>query len=119
MSEHGAATNVVQCDNDSVLVSLPMRGFPPGFRLRAGEKVMVMVEGTELVARPLVEMFVVSESSEELTAQQMVNINGQSQLLQTATVSDRSGKPNQGALVFTIDPGSASGPKQIVAVRPR
>jgi hypothetical protein len=119
MSQHGAASSVVHCDNESVLVSLPMRGFPAGFHLRVGEKVMIMLEGSELVARPLVEMAIVNQSTEELGANRMVTINNQPYSIQKTTVSDKSAEPNHGALVFSIDPGSAGGPKQIVAMRPR
>src|SRR2546426_801942 len=119
MSEHGAPATVVQGQKDSVLVSIPMVGFPPGFQLRPGEKVMVMVEGSDLVARPLVEMAVVNESVEDLAASGKIDISGRPHVLQPATALGKSDHPKQGAVVFVVDPGSAPGPKQIVAARPR
>jgi hypothetical protein len=119
MCEHGAVATVIQCDNESVLVSLPMKGFPPGFQLRVGERVMVMLEGSEFVARPLVEMAIVNESTEDLRAKRVITINGQPHMLQAATAADKSAMPNQGSLIFIIDAGSAGGPRQIMAMRPR
>jgi hypothetical protein len=47
-------------EGDHVLLSVPVAGFPSGFRLRAGEKVALAADVSQLVARPLVRTRVVS-----------------------------------------------------------
>jgi len=120
MSEHGAPATVEQFKADSVLVVIPLVGFPAGFQLRPGERVMVMLEGNSLAANPLVHTEAVAESPEELVLAGQVNINGEPHALQPATVSLSSDPTcKQGSLVFVVDPGSATGPKQILGIRPR
>jgi hypothetical protein len=120
MGEHGAPADVHQWMKDHVLISIPLVGFPPGFQLRPGERVMVMVEDSGLAARPLVEVAYVSERPEDLAQRGQVDINGQRHTLQSATVTVKSDptKP-PGAVVFAVDSGSAQGPKQIIAMRPQ
>jgi len=114
MSEHGGVATVVNLDGDNVHVSIPLLGFPPGFVLRPGERVMVMVEGSGLAARPLVDTVVVPDSGEDLALRGSVNINDVPHTMQAATVSDA----RRGTVVFVVDSGSATGPKQIIATRP-
>lgn len=62
-----------QHEDDHVLVSLPMVGFPPGFWLRPGDQVVLEHEETGPVVRPLVRAVTVQkppqEGREELVAE--------------------------------------------------
>jgi hypothetical protein len=78
---------------------------------------MVMVEGNRLTARPLVHTVLVPESTDDLVSAGKVDIAKQLHTLQPATDSMKSAK--KGAEVFVVDPGSATGPRQIVATRPQ
>jgi len=78
---------------------------------------MVMLEGDRLEARPLVYAVSVNESTDDIVKAGHVDINNQPHTLQRTTVHVPS--PQRGAVVFVVDPGSAVGPAQIIATRPR
>jgi hypothetical protein len=100
-------------DGYHVHVSIPLVGFPEGFVLRPGERVMVMVEDSGLAARPLVETVVIPDSFEDSALRESMDINGVPHTLQAATISE----VGRGTVVWVVDSGSATGPKQIVATR--
>src|SRR5687767_5796033 len=103
MSEHGAPATVVKMVDDNVHVSIPLVGFPVGFELRPGERVMVMVEDSGLVARPLVEAVVVPDRREDSLLRGSVDINGEPHTLQPAAVQEAG----HGTVVWVVDSGSA------------
>lgn len=53
--EYGRLTSITQQDGDRVLVSLPMVGFPPGYQLQPGARVVVVLEENGPAVRPAVE----------------------------------------------------------------
>jgi hypothetical protein len=57
--EGGGVATVIKQDGNRVLVSVPMAGFPPGFQLRPGERVVLVTEPSGPAARPLVRSMVV------------------------------------------------------------
>jgi hypothetical protein len=105
---------------DQVLLSVPIAGFPPGFRLREGERVALAPGDAGLVARPLVRTHVVP-STEVTAGKRAVVLGGNLAAVQDATLrsdvpaSDTA--PVGSQVVFEIDVGSHQGPPQAVAIR--
>jgi hypothetical protein len=105
---------------DQVLLSVPIAGFPPGFRLREGERVALAPGETGLVARPLVQTRVVP-SAEVSAGNRSVVFGGNLAAVQDATlrsdVPASNTDPVGSQVVFEIDVGSHQGPPQAVAIR--
>jgi hypothetical protein len=105
---------------DQVLLSVPIAGFPPGFRLREGERVALAAVDEGIVARPLVRMSVVP-SAEVSAGHGAAVFGGRFAAVQDATLrsdvpaSDTA--PVGSQVVFEIDIGSHQGPPQAVAIR--
>ncbi len=117
----GRVVTVVEQDEDHVLLSIPMVGFPPGFELRPGERVVLVDEPSGYGVRPLVRSTVVRASQADLEDRREVDVGGQPHALQDATVVNEStgAELEEGArVIWVVDPGSAEGPKQVIAVRP-
>jgi len=110
---------VLQQEGDRVRVShrgreldLPMVGFPPGFKLRAGERVAVFGEP---VARPLVQATVAGIDVNAFEERGQVNVGGRDLALQSSTVL-HDGDSDQD-VVWVVEPGDSVGPPQIIAAR--
>ena len=127
-AERGVATVVRQEDNrvlvrdeDRRETTLPLVGFPRGFKLHPGQRVAVIREQSGLVARPLV-VSRTGRATPQDVASGAVEVAGPSAVLQPASVrgevspGDRP-VPDQFD-VFVVDHGSADGPRQIIAIRP-
>jgi hypothetical protein len=77
-------TEVSRQEQDRVLVSIPMVGFPPGFELRPGDRVVLVHDEQGTVVRPLVRSMTVQEQLNE-TGGQLV-AGEQTMALQPASV---------------------------------
>lgn len=117
--EVGQVAEVMGQEGDRVLLSVPMVGFPPGFKLRSGERVVLVNDEKGLAARPLVRSLTVNSVSG--TADGILKADNERFAIQDSTIRD------EGALdgaqpgprdVFVLDSGSAEGPEQVLAVRP-
>lgn len=111
----GQAIKVSRQEDDHVLISLPMVGFPPGFKLRSGDRVVLVHDEDGPAVRPLVRALTVqeppSESGEQLIA------GGQAFTLQAATVrEDEGGGPPY--TVWVVDNADGA-PGQVIAFRPQ
>jgi hypothetical protein len=106
-----AAATIAGQEGDRVLVSVPVAGFPPGFQLRAGERVVLATDDSGLVARPLVRMHVVGAGARATAAAAPQAAAVRSDV----PASDQTPVGTQ--VVFEIDPGSQQGPAQVVAIR--
>lgn len=122
--ERGQVAEVAQQENDRVLISLPMVGFPQGFQLRRGERVVVVQDENGLAVRPLVRAIEVNDVNEDPTEAVLVADNARF-AVQESTIrakgpvtADEPGGPEPHA-VFVVDRGSADGPEQVIAVRPQ
>lgn len=104
--------SVAQQEDDHVLVALPMVGFPPGFKLRPGDKVALVNEDDGPEIRPLlrgVELDASPESgAKELTA------GGERYLVSEATVRTEGGTRRPSLLVVDNDSGA---PPQVMYLR--
>lgn len=121
--ELGWVAEVTGQEEDRVLLSIPMVGFPPGFQLRPGERVVLISDENGLTVRPLVRSLTVNDISEE-GADTLIADN-QRFAIQDSTIRGE-GASGEGALdegqpgpldVFVLDSGSAGGPEQVLAVR--
>jgi hypothetical protein len=111
----GQVMNVVAQEGDRVLLSFPMDGFPQGFRLRPGERVVLVGIESDLAVKPLVRELTVT-SITELTTDVLSAEQGRF-ALQASTI--REGEGHRGPFVLTVvDRGSAEGPEQVLAIRP-
>jgi hypothetical protein len=125
--ESGQVAAVARQEGDRVLISLPMVGFPDGFTLRPGERVVVVRDENGLAVRPLVRSFSVDNLTEELGAKAgdaTLVADDRRYSVQESTVraegpvtADAAGSPVPHA-IFVVDPGSAEGPPQVIAIRP-
>jgi hypothetical protein len=74
----GAATVIaqegesVQLDYNGKSLTVPMRGFPPGFKLAPGRRVILIDEPTGPVARPLVRAITSTQLREALGRQSVI-----------------------------------------------
>lgn len=58
-----ASAGVVEQNGERVVVSVTMRGFPPGFQLRRGDKIVISLEESEAVVSSLVRVKVISNGA--------------------------------------------------------
>lgn len=112
--ESGQVTQVTPQEGDRVLVSVPMIGFPPGFRLRPGERAVLVCDETGPAVRPLVRAVEVNAVTEEADA---LKADGQRFELQESTVREEAEREGEPYVVWVVDPGSAEGPPQAIAIR--
>lgn len=114
----GAVAAVAGQEGDRVLLSLPMVGFPPGFKLRRGERVTVVYEPSGPAVRPLVRAI---RTPQNLSRADSLEAEGQRLVLQDATLRTqppREGEETVGYVAWVVEPGTAEGPAQVIAVRP-
>lgn len=117
--ESGQVAEVAQQEGERVILTVPMAGFPPGFELRPGERVVLVREENGLVARPLVRSMTTDDISEE--AADTLKAGDQRFTIQASTIREQGadtaeqGRPHD---IFVLDSGSAEGSEQVLAVRP-
>ena len=111
----GQVTVVSRQEDDHVLVTLPLVGFPPGFRLRPGDRVVVAQDDeSRLVVRPLVRAVTVQERPDE-SVEQLV-VEGQMFTLAAGAAREEHGEPPYS--VWVVD--NATGERgQVIAFRPQ
>jgi hypothetical protein len=119
--ETGAIATVIGHDGDRVLVSVPMMGFPPGFKLRPGERVVIVAEESGAAARPLVRTRVFSSANITELERHSMAIAGNRFALQDASIqlepSVEDSVQSGAQVVFEVDPGSTQGLPNVIAIR--
>ena len=108
----GAATVIAQ-EGDGVRVdyngqwlTVPMRGFPPGFKLLPGRRVILFDEPTGPVARPLVRAMTSRQPREAVGSPGVLQHEGRSLELQDRTAFD---EPQPGGEARASEETRASG----------
>ena len=119
----GGIASVVEHKERQVLVSVPVGGIPADFRLRAGDRVVLVNEAAGLVARPLIVSRRARLTAEDLADSAVVKVSGEVHSVQKGSqlgwLSAEGGLAAPGEYdVFVVDSASAEGPKQIIASRP-
>jgi hypothetical protein len=119
--EQGATVTVVQRE-ERVLISVPLVGFPAGFQLRAGERVVLVTDASGPAVRPLVHSAVVDASIQDLSTRGALTLDGHSYALQSSTVfgdpTPAHAAAPRGCVVWVVDSSAADGPRRVIAVRP-
>lgn len=122
----GAATvvaqegNVVHVDHAGQRLTADMVGFPPGFTLRPGARVVLRDEPSGVTARPLVRAVRSSVNRETVEAERRVTVGDRELALEDATLVDDE-PPSAAAggeeTTLWVVESAAEGPEQVVAVR--
>jgi hypothetical protein len=111
----GQVTVVSRQEGDRVLVSFPMVGFPPGFLLRPGDRVVLVHDENGFAVRPLVRAMTVQEPPSEPSEQLMAG--EQTFALQAATVREDEGDGRPYSVWVVDNAEGAQG--QVIAFRPQ
>ena len=126
----GAATVIVQ-EGDRVQVehrgeklTVAMRGFPTGFRLNPGSRVILADESSGPVARPLVRALTSRQTLDAVEKRATLQVEGKRLEMQPSTVTESTGRPEEKNLavdydVWIAERGDDLAPRQVVAVRRR
>lgn len=117
--ENGLVMEIAQQQEDRVLFSVPMIGFPHGYKLRPGDRVVLVHEENGPAVRPLVHSFT-TDAVIERTGDTL-RVGDQNFTMQESTIVDDEafeGGRSESYDVFIVDHGSAEGEEQIIAVRP-
>jgi hypothetical protein len=118
--EQGHVVTVVGQEGQNVLVAVPMVGFPEGFQLSPGARVVLVNTPSGPGVGPVVRAMRVRVAPEGLERREALNLEGRQQVFQDATVVTEEpaveGAPEED-VVFVIDTGDAEGPEQVMGVR--
>jgi hypothetical protein len=125
--ERDHAATVISQEGDRLLVehggrriAAAMRGFPAGFRLAPGARVILRDESDGVAARPLVRTVEADLASPALHATARLEVGAQTLEVQQTTIVDRSAAPSAGPrrhVLWVIEHGDIE-PGQVVATRP-
>jgi hypothetical protein len=113
----------VRVEHDEEALTVPTEGFPPNFRLRPGEKVILFDGPSGPVARPVVQAITPRVSHDALQRRGPLEVEGRRLALQDSTVVyDPEGRRADAAaseehVLWIVEPGEAKGPSQVVAAR--
>lgn len=100
---------------DRALLSLPMKGFPPGFKLHAGDRVVLVFGETGPVVMPLTRELTVDRV--EVAGADAISADGRRFAIQKSTFRGDAGQAGP-YVVAVVDRGPAGGPEHVIAVRP-
>ncbi|HET8775477.1 MAG TPA: hypothetical protein VFP80_16875 [Thermoanaerobaculia bacterium] len=98
-------------DGNRVLLSVPMEGFPDGFQLRAGDRVVLVQGETGPAVRPLTRAYPVDRTDEK---DGLLRTADHEFYVQAATVRSRS--QDQQHMVFSV-PNDRGEPEQLLSIR--
>lgn len=113
--EVGQVAEVVRQEDDRVLVALPMQGFPDGFRLESGDRVVVVHGESGPEVRPLVHAVTVDQPP--TVAAEELEVGAERYRLQDAAIRNESdaGAPYN---VWVVDRADDE-PGQVIAYGPQ
>ena len=118
--EQGRLVPVAGQDGSNVLVSVPMVGFPEGFELPPGARVMLVNTPSGPAARPLVRATRTTVPREALEGRDELELDDRRAVLQDATVVGEQPQV-EGAgdedVVWLVESGEEKDPDQVIAVR--
>lgn len=108
----GHVATVGSQEGDHVLISVPMVGFPAGFKLQKGDRVAVVQSRNGAVAVPLVRSF---EASSEQSAALTGRGSGGGAALAVSEATIQSGQGDR-VVVFTLE-REGDGAPNVLSVR--
>lgn len=114
----------LQVEHRGERLTVPMAGFPPGFRLRPGGSVILVDEPTGTVARPLVRATVARLPRAEVERRGTVEAEGRHLELQDATVLEEIERPGAPAAtdeyeIWIVERAEREATEQVIAARRR
>jgi hypothetical protein len=119
--QQGHVVTVVSQDGANVLVSVPMLGFPEGFQLSPGARVVLVTTPSGHAVRPLARAVRASVPEEALGASEQVEAGGRTRRLQAATVVTEqpaeAAAPRRDEDVIWVVESEGDEPDQVIAVR--
>lgn len=108
--EFGQIASITRQEGDRVLVSLPLVGFPPGYQLKPGAKVVVVFDEDGPAVRPAVDVVPIGAAAPESVGGTL-NAKGKRLEVPANIVRDDSGNGDYVAFVIGGDEG-----EQVVAI---
>lgn len=129
--ERSEAATVIAQEGNQVRVShkareltVPMRGFPSGFRLRTGARVILVDEPSGVVARPLVRAVRSRVAREALQRRGVVEIEGRRLEMQQSTILDDAPprgeeRASEDYVIWVVERGAGEPADQVIAARRR
>jgi len=115
----------VQVEHKGGSLTVPMQGFPPGFTLRPGSRVILYEEASGLSARPLTRAFRTRIQPAELRKRGTLEAGGRRVEMQANTVLDDTAPEAAGARaapddyeVWIVEGGEGEATAQVIAARP-
>src|SRR3954451_20269984 len=112
--ESGVVASITSHENDRVLVSLPLVGFPDGFKLRPGDKVVVVHDENGPAVRPLVRPVDLGDAAPKAVVGGTLSSEGKRFEVPATIVRDDHGSGGYVAFVIAHE-GEDS--EQVVAIR--
>jgi hypothetical protein len=112
----------LQVEHGGERLTVPMRGFPPGFELQAGTLVILYDEPTGTVARPLVRAVTSRLPEGAARERASVDIQGRRAEMQESTIVDDAQprdreRPADEYIVWVTERTPATPTEQVIAVR--
>ena len=118
--EQGHVVTVVGQEGPNVLVAVPMVGFPAGFQLSPGARVVLVSTPFGPGVRPIAQATRATVPPEVLEQREALNLEGRQQVVQDATVIGEQplveGAPDSD-IVWVVDSADTEGPEQVIAIR--
>lgn len=113
----------VEVDHQGRRLTILMRGFPAGFTLRAGARVILYDEPSGPTARPLVRAILSRVRPEEIQARGKLTVADRRLEMQASTIvaepPPRAGaRPSDEYEIWYVDRADGDATDQVIAVRP-
>jgi hypothetical protein len=112
----------VQVDHRDKQLTVPMRGFPPGFRLRSGSRVILSNEPSGLVARPLVRVVLSRVRPEDVEARGEITVAERRLEMQANTIVEEAPQrprepPSDQDEIWLVERSVGEPADQVIAIR--
>ena len=115
----------VQVEHKSGSLTVPMQGFPPGFTLRPGSRVILYEDASGLVARPLTRAYRTRIQPADLRQRGPLEVGGRRVEMQPNTVVEeaaredaRAGAAADDYEVWIVEGAEGQATPQVIAARP-
>lgn len=114
----------LQVEHKGERLTVPMQGFPPGFTLRPGERVILNDESSGLVARPLVRAVRSRIQREDVQKRGALEIGGRRLEMQASTVVEEQSPRGEARAsdeydVWIVEGAEGDATQQVIAARRR
>ncbi len=119
--QQGRVVTVIGQEGLRVHVTVPMVGFPEGFQLKPGARVVLVSTPSGPVARPLVRAVRAEVPADALEKRAEFTLQDSRKVVQDATVVAEQpsigAEPPREDVAWVVESVDAEGPDQVIAVR--